>query len=248
MVDWNILLNVVTILLLGVGGYALFLIKEGAQAVVKTTAEETAKATIEQLKWPMELARELQKTRGVERQELRYKSYGALWEKLRPLAIYDEAVINRATVRGLSTDLSNWYFSECGGLLLTEQSRDFYFALQDLLRKTSEFPEDWDVERSGVGSDQKSVLREVLKELSAIGGISETGADKAIKVLEYISNGNFEDWQNRAVALAKDWSGGMEQVVDAWKDLDKKQRYATLQQAGSILRTALTTDLESRVR
>jgi hypothetical protein len=240
MLEWNTIVDVVTILLLGVGGYALFLIRAGTEAAVKTTAEETAKATIEQLQWPAELARELQKTRGVERQELRYKSYGALWKDLRPLAIYDEAIIKRKTVSDLSTQLSNWYFSESGGLLLTPQARDFYFALQDLLRTTSRLPVDWDADRSGASEgDQMSVFRDVLKGRGAVGAIS---------VLDYLSTGVLGDWQNRAAGLAKEWRTGMNQVAAGWKELDKKQRFATLQQAGSVLRTSLANDLESRIR
>ena len=240
MLDWNTIVNVVTILLLGVGGYVLYLIKAGTETAVKTTAEETAKATIEKLKWPAELARELQKTRGVERQELRYKSYGALWKHLRPLAIYDEAIINRKTVGDLSTQLSNWYFSESGGLLLTPQARDFYFALQDLLRSTSTFPEDWDADRSRTSEgNQRSTFRDVLEGKGAIGAVS---------TLDYLSTGVFEDWDDRAPALAKEWRNGVNQVAAAWKELDMQQRFATLQQAGSVLRTSLTNDLESRLR
>src|SRR5260370_42376107 len=114
MPDLNTMLQLLTLVLLTAGGYWL-------QTAAKTTAEEAAKATIQQLKWPGELARELQKTRGVERQELRFKSYGALWKELRPLAIYDATVINKKVVSDLSSRLSDWYFSECGGLLLTPQ-------------------------------------------------------------------------------------------------------------------------------
>jgi hypothetical protein len=226
--------------LVGAGGYALYLVKEATNAAVKTTAEETAKATIKELQWPMELARELQKTRGVERQELRYESYGALWGKLRSLAIYDEAAINRATIRALSTELSDWYFSACGGLLLTRQARDFYFALQDLLRTTSEVPEDWNVDRAGVSeSDPMIVFREVLK---------QTGQLEASSVLDYFSEGVFDDWQNRAPKLANNWRTGIKSIAAAWTDLNKTQRFAVLQQSGSILRTSLATDLESRLR
>jgi hypothetical protein len=240
MVEWSTILDIVTMGLVGAGGYALYLLKEGTHAAVKATAEEAAKATIEELQWPRELARELQKTRGVERQELRYKSYGALWGKLRPLAIYDKAVINRGTVRDLSIELSNWYFSECGGLLLTPQARDFYFALQDLLRSTSELPEDWTVDRAGVSeSDPMIAFREVLK---------QTGAVEATSVLDYFSEGVFDDWQDQAPRLAKAWKAGIKQIAAAWKDLDNRQRFAALQQTGSILRTSLATDLESRFR
>ena len=81
MLDLNVILQVLTLVLLAVGGYGLRLLKTGTEAAVKTSAEEAAKATIQQLKWPGELARELQKTRGVERQELRFKSYGAACRK-----------------------------------------------------------------------------------------------------------------------------------------------------------------------
>jgi len=240
MIDWNTILDFATLGLVGAGGYALYLVKEATSAAVKTTAEETAKATIEELQWPLELARELQKTRGVERQELRYQSYGALWGKLRPLAIYDETAIDRATIRTLSKELSNWYFSACGGLLLTRQARDFYFALQDLLRTTAEFPEDWSVDRAGVSeSDPTIVFKEVLKQTSQL---------RASGVLEYFSEGAFDDWQNQASRLASDWRTGIRQIAAAWTGLNNAQRFAVLQQTGSILRTSLATDLESRLR
>ena len=105
---FSAIVNVLTLVLLGVGGYLLFLFKAAARAAVETTAQETARATIQQLQWPAELTRELQKTRGVERQELRFTSYGALWKELRPLAIYDPTVINKALVGTLSLKLSDW--------------------------------------------------------------------------------------------------------------------------------------------
>jgi hypothetical protein len=80
--------------------------------------------------WPVELGQELEKSRGVERQELRFKSYGELWKKLRPLAIYSDKPVNRANFGELTEDLSDWYFSECGGMFLLPHVRDFYFALQ----------------------------------------------------------------------------------------------------------------------
>jgi hypothetical protein len=87
MTDLNVILQLVRLLLLGFGGYLLTLFKTATEAAVKTSAEEGAKAAIRELQWPAELARELQKSRGMERQELRFKSYGALWRELRPLAI-----------------------------------------------------------------------------------------------------------------------------------------------------------------
>jgi len=62
MFDLNSLFQVLTFLLVSVLGFMLYLFKTGAEAAVKTSAEEAARATIQQLKWPLELAQELQKT------------------------------------------------------------------------------------------------------------------------------------------------------------------------------------------
>jgi hypothetical protein len=245
MLGLNAILDVLTLVLLALGGYGLFLLRTGTEAAVRTSAEEAAKATIQQLQWPVELARELQKTRGVERQELRFKSYGALWKELRPLAIYDATVINKKVVGNLSSKLSDWYFSEYGGLLLTPQARYFYFALQDLLRATSRFPEEWDADRSveSEGAQKDIFYDDVLTARKADKAISE-----AISVFDYFSKGTFEDWQNEAPDLGKKWRDGINKVAAGWNELDKRQRFATLQQVGSILRTSLVNDLESRLR
>jgi len=240
MPDLNAILNLLTLVLLALGGYWLMLLRTATEAAVKTSAEEAAKAAIQQLQWPAELARELQKTRGVERQELRFKGYGSLWKELRPLAIYDATVINKKAVADLSLKLSNWYFSECGGLLLTPQARDFYFALQDLLRATCKVPEEWNVNRSTASEgDQNLIFRAVL---------TAKTTDKAISVFDYFSTGAFEDWQNEATDLGKKWRAGIRDVAAAWNELNEGQRFATLQQVGSILRTTLVNDLESRFR
>jgi hypothetical protein len=210
-----------------------------ARAAVKTSAEEAARAVIRELEWPAELARELQKTRGVERQELRFKSYGGLWKELRPLAIYDDADIDKEKVGDLSSKLSTWYFSECGGLLLTPQARDFYFSLQDLLRTASRVPEEWSAARfEEPEGGYKVAFRAVLDAKSTPGAIS---------VLDYFSEGKFENWQEEASDLGKKWKEGIKKVAAAWNELNEKERFATLQQVGSKLRTSLVTDLESRL-
>lgn len=236
MPDVNTTLSTLTVVLLAIGGYLLYLLRTGTEAAIKTSAEEAAKRTIQELRWPAQLAQELQKTRGVERQELRFKSYGSLWKELRPLAVYDATPISRTVVGSMSSKLSDWYFSEYGGLLLTPQARDFYFALQDLLRSTSKFPEEWDADRSeeSVGNQQK-VFRNVL-------------SDEGNKVLDYFSSSNFEDWHVEAIKQGKMWRASVNQVATNWSKLDARQRFATLQQVGSILRTCLVNDLESRLR
>jgi hypothetical protein len=235
MADLNVILNLLILVLVALWGYVLMATK----AAVKTSAEEAAKAAIRELQWPLELARELQKTRGVERQELRFKSYGALWKELRPLAIYDETVINKKTVGELSAKLSDWYFSECGGLLLTPQAREFYFALQDLLRATSRVPGEWSATRSK--EPEGAHYRTFRMALEA------RDSNEAISVLNYFSEGKFEDWQEKASDLGKKWRKGIIDLAAAWDKLDEGQRFASLQQVGSKLRTSLVTDLESRL-
>lgn len=232
--------HVITVAALAFFAYWLRLVKTGTEAAVKTTAEEAAKAAIRQLQWPAELARELQKSRGVERQELRFKGYGALWAKLRPLAIYDDTAINKTALRDLSASLSNWYFSESGGLLLTPQSRDFYFALQDLLRATSTAQGESDVERS---FESEAGLRSAFASVLAAASTKEATA-----ALDYFSAGSFDDWESKASDLGRMWRKGVNQVAPVWNTLDGKQRFATLQQVGSVLRTSLVNDLDSRLR
>jgi hypothetical protein len=134
--------------------------------------------------------------------------------------------------------LSDWYFSECGGLLLTPQARDFYFALQDLLRATSRAPEEWSAARfEEPEGDRHHIFRTVLE---------ATGSD-AISVLDYFWEGKFENWPKEASDLGKKWRAGIKDVAAAWNELDERQRFASLQQVGSKLRTSLVTDLESRL-
>jgi hypothetical protein len=234
------LLQVLTLVLMAVGAFGIHLFKSGTEEAVKTSAQEAAKVTIKQLKWPGELARELQKTRGVERQELRFKSYGALWKELRPLAIYDDTAINKQLVSDLSKKLSDWYFSECGGLLLTRQARDFYFALQDLLRITSKVPEDWEVVRPEKPEGaERSIFQDVLEKRSA---------DSATEAMAYVKADDLKEWESKAADHAKNWKDGIGAVASAWSELDNSQRFATLQQVASVLRTSLVNDLESRAR
>jgi len=240
MPDWNVILHLLTLALLSLGAYLFNLFKKASETAVTTTAEESARAVIRELQWPGELTRELQKTRGVERQELRFNSYGALWKELRPLAIYDSTRIDKKAVADMFAKLTDWYFSVCGGLLLTPQSRDFYFALQDLLRVTSKIPKEWHADRSEESEgDADIVFREVLKARKAA---------EAIKILDYFSARAFDDWENRAIDLGKEWRKAIKGLGAGWSALSEPQRFAVLQQVGSKLRTSLVNDLESRRR
>lgn len=241
MHDFYSILHGLTVALLGVGVFALFLLRSGAEAAVKKAAEEAASATIRQLQWPAELAREMQKTRGIERQELRYKSYGALWAKLAPLAIYSDAPIDRRSVRELSARLSDWYFSEAGGLLLTPQARDFYFAFQDLLRVTGHLADNWVAERDNSDGDAlRANFRALLEQ--------QRDAKPGLKVLDRLAADDALAWPREAAELGKDWKATVHALSADWPRLSDVQHYTCLQQVASALRTCLVTDLESRAR
>jgi hypothetical protein len=240
MQDWNVILHLLTLGLLGLGGYLLTVFKTATEAAVKTSAEEGAKAAIRERTWVADLARELQKVRGSERQELRFKSYGALWKELRPLAIYDPTRIDNKAVGDLFTKLTGWYFSESGGLLLTPQARDFYFALQDLLRVTSNLPNEWYADRSkDLEGSADITFREILNARNDADGIS---------VFNYFETGAFEGWEKDGIEFGKQWRSAIKRLGAAWNELSEPQRFAVLQQAGSKLRTGLSNDLESRLR
>lgn len=261
MPDWNVILHLLTLALLGVGSYLLATFRTGTEAVVKTSAEEGVKAAFRALDWANELARELQKSRGLERQELRFRSYGTLWKDLRPLAIYDRTTIDNETARDLLGKLTDWYFSECGGLLLTPQARDFYFALQDLLRVTSSLPAKWNADRSvdvegGAGCTFRKVLKarfpqEAISHKETIEkAISDKKAiriENGIDVLDYFQIIRAEDWRKQPIELGKTWRRKtIKQLGAIWSELTERERFAVLQQVGSKLRSALVNDLESR--
>jgi hypothetical protein len=230
--------NVLTPILLAVIGFLIVLFRSSIESWVKTSVEGAAQESLARVNWSSELGRELEKTRGVERQELRYQSYGALWTKLRPLAIYDEPQIDKAAAKALAKDLSNWYFSDTGGLLLTPQARDFYFALQDVLRLTTDVSDEWSAERT---HESEGHQRRAVRELS--------GNDSATaRVLDYFEALDFREWDTRAPALGRSWRDGMRSIARKWSSLDAEQRFAVLQQAGSVLRSSLANDLESRLR
>jgi hypothetical protein len=205
---------------------------------MKKSAEEGARAAIQDLEFPREFRRELQKIRGKERQELRFKSYGALWKELRPLAIYDATLLDKQTVEALCSKLSDWYFSDCGGLFLTPEARDFYFTLQDVLQTTSRFHTDWCADRVDSAEVSQKIFRELLTSRNANG---------AVDVLDYFSKGDYAQWREEGLLQGKTWRQEIRKIANEWDGFDGCQRFALLQQLGSKLRTSLSNDLESRM-
>jgi hypothetical protein len=125
MVDLGTILDFVILAALAVGGLAWRSFSSGVEQAAKDQATEI----VSQVNRLAVLSRKLEETRGTERQELRFTSYGQLWAEMRPLAIYDDSPIDQHTMEKMSKKLSDWYFSETGGLMLTKHNRDLYFAL-----------------------------------------------------------------------------------------------------------------------
>ena len=67
----------------------------------------------------------------------RIRVYLELWGLTEPLATYSPpGTITTQTIESLSRDLRHWYFAS-GGLFLSENARDAYFALQKLILATA---------------------------------------------------------------------------------------------------------------
>lgn len=233
--DWNLIVSFATLVLLGAGSVVLFVAKAGLEAGAKKGAE----AAIAKINWPTELARAIENARGVERQELRFTSYSDLWSRLRPLAIYDDKAVNKASAGILSTNLSDWYFSQSGGLFLTTQARDFYFALQDLLQAVGSTSYDWAAPRPA-GGGHPSVFGGILDRMKL---------NDAKAVLDYLKGTDvLRSWSEEAPLRATHWRTDVKTLAERWSDIKESERFAVLQQVGSILRTSLANDVESRLR
>jgi hypothetical protein len=235
-VDVDSVLEVVTLIALAIGGYFVKTGKDAVASAANTAAEEGARAGVKAINWPRELAQELEKTRGTERQERRFDAYSALWKKLRRLALYDQAVPDPTSMGELSRSLSDWYFIEAGGLMLTTQARDFYFALQELLQAVS--AKEWTAERPSTDLKEKENFLELVQ------GRHLDGAERAMAELD---RADVREWPPNP-EFGKDWKDDVKELAARWDDLSARQRFIVLQQVASILRTVLVNDVESRLR
>jgi len=227
---WNFVLNLVTLAAVAVGGWLVTAI----QSSIRTAGERLTEIEIDNRTFAARLEQELQRTRATERQELRFAAYGSLWAAMRPLAIYDAGAFGPREAAQLSTKLSDWYFSEHGGLLLTRTVRDVYFVLQDLLRSVATRPA-W---RSTRIEDPRRVFDGVVARFGL------TGAASMLAHLE----GSIADWPGPVAADAAGWKDAVESLVSRWDELADDERFAVLQQASSVLRTTMVNDVESRLR
>jgi hypothetical protein len=230
-------LTLITNVLVIVGGALLAIFLKSFGAGAEAAAAEGAREGITRLNWDAILARELQRARGMERQELRFTSYGKLWAQMGALAIYDDTAVDRDAMRTLSKALSTWYFSAEGGLMLTSHNRDMYFAFQDVVSRTAGAADDWRATRSVEPGTRFPALLE---------GHTLRGAQA---LLEYYGKEVPTDWPAEdLVALAGAWRRDIRTLTDGWGGLSEEDRFVVLQQVGSVLRTGLSYDVESRLR
>jgi hypothetical protein len=213
----------------------LGVLRAGVTKAAETSAEKGVEEAFKRANWPRELARMLEQARGEERQQLRFASYGELWARMQPLAFYADHAIDAKLAGELSTSLSGWYFSARGGLFLTEHVRDLYFSLQDLLRTVSHVP-GWTARRPA--GDSRDLLEEHARD--KLPGVT--------RMYLYLDETPASKWPGDFGPALHSWEAAVGALTAEWAHLTPELRFAVLQQVGSVLRTALTKDVESRLR
>jgi hypothetical protein len=189
------------------------------------------------LKPKIEGAIQQELSRAGERQQARFSSYGALWEILKPLAIYSNEEIGRHQTQDLSKRLTEWYFSKEGGMFMTPHVREVYFALQNLLHVTGNMAPDWRAERYN---------GELLKQLQRL--LENRGQYAATQFREVMTRDDLSNWPFIKPNDCKEWGRGVAALADDWQNLNERERFVVLQQVGSVLRSALANDVQSRLQ
>lgn len=229
--DLGEVLNLILLALVAIGALAWRLVGLGAERAVTAQVEEL----VSELNRASVLARELEKTRATERQELRFESYGALWAEMKPLAIYDDSPVDPGTMQTLSKALSTWYFSAKGGLMLTSHNRELYFALQDLVSSVADQP-GWEGERT----------RDPRRSFLAVLDREELASARAL--IDHLERTDISTWPEGVEPLARGWHADVKAIAKEWPRLESAEHFAVLQQVASVLRASLTFDVESRLR
>ncbi|MCW7541142.1 hypothetical protein OOT46_25340 [Aquabacterium sp. A7-Y] len=163
----------------------------------------------------------------------RFDAYGRLWSTLKPLAIYSDEVLSPPKVQHLAEALTHWYFSADGGMFLTTNAREFYFALQETLQAAADL-KGWKCIRRP--EDVERRFRDFLGSIPMPQGFS-------LNRLAHPETLDATQWRQvcKAVAVAMRAlpSTGGSDVNDTV--------FATVQQVSSVLRTVLAHELHTRL-
>jgi hypothetical protein len=168
----------------------------------------------------------------------RFESYGALWAKMKRLAIYTGAPFGGNDARALEAELSEWYFSDKGGLLLTLEAREFYFALQDTLRAACRAP-DWKCHPRPPDTREnfKALLTRIAGNEPALMSCASLIRKDEPERLEHAT------WRVACKAVASE----IEKLANQRTSQACDDIYCALQQISSILRTKLAAEVRSRL-
>ena len=166
----------------------------------------------------------------------RFAAYGELWSRMRTVAIYTKSPFGPIEATALFEDLSTWYFSENGGLLLTSRARDFYFPLQELLRTFGRLT-GWRCDPRP--TDPEIIFADLLAEISR----KDPKLKPHVDLVRRPDKLEAKDWK----AVCESVSERLESLVDESDPKAGEAIYAAIQQVSSVLRSNLADELRSRL-
>ena len=103
-------------------------------AIVTGVLSAIITAWVTYLTTVVKIKKDLEATYDRDLRDRRMAVYKELWKHLEPLAKYARPLpFSLALAKDLTQTLRIWYF-ETGGLFLSQQTRDAYFAVQDALK------------------------------------------------------------------------------------------------------------------
>lgn len=167
----------------------------------------------------------------------RFSAYGKLWSQMNQLAVYSADTFNAGVAGSTSKNLSEWYFSEIGGLLLSTTARDFYFALQDTLK---DFAAE-ELLQNAQHKDGRDTFKEMLKS-------NEAGASKYPGCVDAQLADNSDimpgdDWRKLCKILTPHVLQEVKKDATHGSDL----AFCMAQQVSSALRSRLAYEVQSRL-
>jgi len=167
----------------------------------------------------------------------RSEAYARLWTRTKATKIYTTQAFGPHEVSDLVNVLSDWYFSECGGLFLTKRAREFYFALQDLVLAIDDFGR-WTCKRRP--KKPKAVFERLLKTLK----LKDSGVRQQARLATVKPESlNDERWR----ALCGKLSDRLRSLVEDASPEAGEMIYSAVQQVASVLRSNLVHELGSRL-